>query len=512
MIPYERIIENGNRAWTTRLIDRLASDQCSDDELTDLVVSLIRLSDPRSELALRELILDVDQSPSIREAASSALTRLDWGNDPNPSDIERWWKTGDLITRRHALRCMGLCGREIIVQVASDPVQPLQVDALLRMEFFFDEPKYQAIKIAALRHRSPMIRRTAAKVLLWDEPILAEMSLWELTFDNDSDSVIAACETLKYYPTQRVIRRLADLRTNGDSGIAEVAEITLRELRLQFTDVLRSANLDAQRYLQQWCRPIWEILDLTKDEFAQGVDVDASAYSLAKEKTVMKFDDLVDVLSNPDYPPQSLQTLLSAIDWSHYGSKQHAILRRHFLSHADVIVRDASAEAFRVWGDTQGLLELTEDTTFLVRKSAMYELGHVSKNYAIADFAWNHLQDASTLGIHAGETLATYVYHADQEEAVTRLQSLLTDCSQREEIRCTALQHLRNLGALNQIPRLPELLADEPAVTWAFHIQLLDSLDQAGIYFPEMGWLREVDHLDVQAGIAQAISTNADKS
>ena len=51
----------------------------------------------------------------------------------------------------------------------------------------------------------------------------------------------------------------------------------------------------------------------------------------------------------------------------------------------------------------------------------MYHLGELPPTPGVADLAWEHLQRHDTLGVHATETLATFVTLASVQLALRRL-------------------------------------------------------------------------------------------
>lgn len=46
------------------------------------------------------------------------------------------------------------------------------------------------------------------------------------------------------------------------------------------------------------------------------------------------------------------------------------------------------------------------------------------------------------------------------------------------------------------------MLQEPPVVTWALHLALLDAIMDLGLPLPNVGHLREVDNLHVQAAVA----------
>src|SRR5258705_7868163 len=108
-------------------------------------------------------------------------------------------------------------------------------------------------------------------------------------------------------------------------------------------------------------------------------------------------------------------------------------------------------------------------------------LGAAPPAAASAELAWTHPGDARVTGTHAGETLSTYVHHADPAEAVARLEPLVRGDA-RESVRCGAVQALDALGARRTIERLAQEVLDQPPlVTWSVHLALLQACTRPGV-------------------------------
>lgn len=73
MIPYDEIIERGDRRWTMRLLDRLQADGVDAAELFLLGNALRVLADPRSFEPLEDIIADTTRPDEIRRTASWAI-------------------------------------------------------------------------------------------------------------------------------------------------------------------------------------------------------------------------------------------------------------------------------------------------------------------------------------------------------------------------------------------------------------------------------------------------------
>lgn len=504
MIPYEQITETADRRWTCRLLDRLNAADLPEDELDDLVGALQAVSDPRSFGPLEAMLCDAFRPERIRKAASSALRGMHFvALDPPPRTLRRWWHEGDFLLRRHALLCMdGLRCPDVVLAVASDPTHPLQALALLGMEFWFDRPEHEAVKIAALGHPDPTVRRHAAYVLLWDEPIAAEGPLVGATADPVPEVAVEAVNTLKYYPSRRTIRCLHRLLSQADGKVRDAADQSFAEVRGRFLDGLRSRDRRVAERVRAWLRPVWGMLTFTDEELRPDKERSRSAFR-ERTRAVTPLAEVLDLLRDPDASPRVLQQKLGGNDWRSYGPEERGRLRPVLLSHPDAMVRDSAAGCLAAWRDVGGLVTLAEDPSFGVRKAAMYHLGTLPPAAGVAELAWDHLQRTDSLGVHATETLNTFARQATSEVAAMRLAAVAADSGRLECLRVAAVEGLARLGAAGEISQLAGLLQEPPAVTWALHLALLAAITKLSLRRPGINHLRGVDNLDVLEAVAR---------
>jgi hypothetical protein len=408
---------------------------------------------------------------------------------------------GDAVLRRHALLSMGgIRCPDIVVKVAADPRHPLQADALGRMDFWFDLPQHEAVKIAGLSHPDPMARAAAAEVLLWDEPIAAEGPLLQATHGPPPEVATEAANTLQYYPSLRVIRRLHELLAHADEKVREEATDSFQFIRGEVLFRLCDKDRQVAAHIKRWLRPVWEILAITEEELRP--DDEGTPARREQPGEAMSLGDLLALLADPDASPLVLGDRLRSNGWSEYSEDERRQLQRVLLTHPDQLVREQAAWAFAAWKDAAGLIELVRDADFCVRKSAMYYLGQLPPTPKIADLAWEYLDRGDALGVHATETLATFVKHADPAVALRKLGVIAGDHGYREGLRVAAVHHLANLSAVEEVGQLEGLLLEAPAVTWALHIGLLQAVAELGLPRPDIRRLREVDNLHVQTAVA----------
>jgi len=203
-IDHEKVRQSGDRTWALELLDEVRSPSVSPAERDDAFKTLAHVEDPRSIVPLTDIVED----PSLGEAVRDAASRVVAGFDDCTTGERRsdWWKSGDPVMMAHALRLVERSEADVVLPVAGDDAHPLQMLALLALTWGFDEPQFQAVKIRALGHPAAEVRRAAAAVLMWDEPVAAERALLTAAADTSSEVAIAAIDTLQYYPSRRVLR------------------------------------------------------------------------------------------------------------------------------------------------------------------------------------------------------------------------------------------------------------------------------------------------------------------
>lgn len=133
----------------------------------------------------------------------------------------------------------------------------------------------------------------------------------------------------------------------------------------------------------------------------------------------------------------------------------------------------------------------------------MYRLGLLPADARIAAVAWSHLNRPGVFGMHATETLGTFVAHASRDEAVPKLFSIATDPARPENLRRAAVDDLVGHGATAEVARLTGLLAEPPVVTWALHIAVLEACADLDLPAGNVSVLEEVDNVFVQAAVAK---------
>lgn len=495
-----------DRSRTLALLAQVEAAHTGETERAEAFAGLAGLEDYRTIAPLTAIVLDTGRSAWIRREASEVVAGYD---DTTTPELRRtWWGSGDPVVMRHALRLMKRGEADIVVPVAADDDHPWQATALRSMSFGFGEAEFIPVLIRALNHRDREIRRVAADVLLWEEPIAAAEGLLEAARDRSPQLAATALDTLRYYPTRRVLRAVAELCDSEDAEVRAAAIRGFDDLREQFESMLPVKDPKEAGLLQDWARPIADLLR-PQSEPARTY-TPSRPFSPPKRSTgaVLSERALRAILENPDQDWYAMETTLRRIDWLAFDSAARVRLSAELLSHPDPLIREICCAALADWSDGSALLTLTGDISSTVRKSAIYALILLRPQPEIAARAWEYL--ATATGTTGYEALRTYVAHAPQGESIDRLIDLArTD--RREIIRHYAIEGLADLQAAKAIEELAPLLHEPPGVTWAVHIALLNGLTRLGIARTPPSYLATVDDLHLARAVAQHAS-HADRS
>ncbi|MRG93923.1 HEAT repeat domain-containing protein [Polyangium spumosum] len=495
VFPHEKIRDDEDRSYTFALLACLADPETPEDERHELADTLHRLDDPRAEARLIELLQDRSAPPAVREAASSVLR---WAGAENRFHLARMLRDGDLILQRYAVLGMDHRHADLIEPIARDPDHPLHREAIRAMIWACEEPRFQALKIAALSHPNPIVRETAADVLLWDEPVAAEEPLLAALDDVVEDVAVSAANTLQYYPTRRTLARLAEL-SSREGKLGEQAGYSFEQIRGQFRGDLQNAEGAEREALLAWMQPVWSILAFTDDEIRY--EPPESFVRTNPVQDIVTADQLLESLGGPDGPWAEKKRRLQQADPAAFSPADIERLVPFFVTHPDPDVRADGARLLGAWNRHDALIALLDDVRFYVSKTAMYYLGKTTPSPLVAARVLRHLLDPGVTSTHAYETLDTYVVHAPAEEAIPRLAELAMD--RREAIRLDAINTLTKLGAVREIEPLLALLEAPPLMTWSVHVALLEACRDLGLAPRGLDALRAVDNLDLQRAIAR---------
>jgi HEAT repeat protein len=492
-VPHDRVRDRGDRTWTSTLLDIVRDPATTDGDRDEAFTTLGWVEDYRAVDPLSRMVEDGSLPATIRERAGEVL--CGFGHDTTSAQRRRWWNSGDGVLMSHALALMDRQDADIVAEVAGEDDNPLQSVAIRTLTWGFDELPFQAIKIAALGHADPAVRRTAADALFWDEPVDAEPALIQAASDPVEEVAVAAVNTLQYYRTRSVLRALADVASRRRGTTATKASECLWSLAGDFESALRSAPVDLHPQLIEWVQPVRDLLDLSPHE----VTNEPGHASARSSQPVIPAAELLATLDDPEGEWQSKLQHLRALPADAYDPKDRRLLTNRLRTHPDPEVRAAGTRLLAAWSCTDALLHLIGDPQLSVRKPAMYYLGDTPQSDAVAKAAWLYLQAAS--GTTANESLRTFVRHAPADEARRRLLDIARS-DLREGVQAGAIAHLATLGAAAELTALAPKLAEPPAVTWAVHIALLDAIRTIGVTEPaNVEHLRTVDNLDLTVAV-----------
>ncbi|MEC3952664.1 HEAT repeat domain-containing protein [Nocardia sp. CDC153] len=458
---------------------------------------LARREDYREIPRLTAMVFDTGLPEPVRRRASDVVAGFD--GTVTGEQCRTWWASGDPIIKRHALRFMHRSEADIVVPVAEDDTSPLQTMALNVMGFGFDAPEFVPVIVRALTHRDPKVRETAALVLVWAEPVAAEEGLLAAAHDDVYEVAAGALDTLRFYPTQRVLREVAALREHPDEGRRAAATVTFEDLRENFESTVVSGYPKAIVRLREWMLPVhdlvpWpdEIEPRTQPHITIRHPIDArGALDAVPESTVLALID------DPEVEQGELRQTLNRIDWTCYGHETRTRLAARLVGHPNPLVREIACTPLTYWGRAADLVRLADDPDLAVRKSAIYDLGGLPADSAIAESVWRRLPTKSSTA--AQEALRTYVVHAGSAATVRLVELVRSD--RREGVRHEAVHNLVNLRAIEEIRSLADLLAEPPRVTWVVHSALLDGSRELGITVPVPADIAAVDNLYLQQSV-----------
>ncbi|WP_282776988.1 hypothetical protein [Nocardia sp. CC201C] len=474
----ERIAEQRDRSATFELIRRLSDSGAVERE--GIVDTLGRLGDPRAVASLAEIGRDLTRPVEIRRAALQVLE--DAAMCPEGARLRAWWEAGDDVVRACVLRQATRGEADLIEPVVRDPSHRLYRDALAGIAFGFEEPRWQRYKIAELGHRDPGVRETAAYVLGWDEPVVAEPSLHRAAGDGDTGVAVAAIDTLRYYPSRVTLRLLHEIARGDDARAAA------RDARADLLDDFA----DARSRIGRWLAPIADLLG----EFERDTAPVSTPPRARLEPPVPAAAEFVSVYSDLDGPWTAKLTALCDYDWSTVPAADRPGLAAFLSAHPDPEVRELCCPALSSWHEVDALLTLAHDPRLTVRKAAVYHLRFVPPSPEIAAFTWDLVASGAVASTHGIEALATCAAHTPPGALDDRLIELARN-DLRESIRAEAVSLLSG----NVEPLLP-LLSEPPLLTWAVHIRLLSACRSVNALPPAVSALHSVDNLHVAAALA----------
>ncbi|MGW5317499.1 HEAT repeat domain-containing protein [Nocardia thailandica] len=486
---WAEIGDTQNRSMTFAALAALDDHRIGTAERREIGATLGRLGDPRAVAPLTRIALHRARPAGTRQAALTALE--DAGLCPEGDALREWWHSGDDMVRAVVLRQAGREHADLLGTVSRDPRHPLHRHAIDGLAFGFEEPHWQRDKIRGSAHADPAVRRVAAEVLRWDEPVAAEPALHRAAHDGDPAVAVAAIETLRYYRSRATLLLLDEIGHGTDERAAAARE-SVADLRCDFED--------APRAVRPWLAPVAHLLRAPEPA---GRPSPASPASSAGRPVPAPppATELVARYADPDGAWAPKLAALHGWDWSGVPAADRPVLARFFAGHPDPRVRAPICRALAAWRHADALLALAHDADSTVRKSAVYYLRFVPRSPDVATLTWDLVASGAVAGVGGYEALATCAAHTPPGALDDRLIGLARS-DPRESVRAEAVSLLGDRVA----PVLP-LLAEEPLVTWDVHVRLLDACAATGLRPRGAEALRGIDHLDPAVALA-AVDAN----
>lgn len=504
MVPpldHVRIRTERDRSFTLPLLDVVLNDRNDVRGWPDAVVTLGELEDYRSVTPLTGFIEDLERPVDARREIASMLAGFDLTT--TSAQRVRWWRSGDEVLAEHGLRLMLRTEADIVANVAADARHPLRSISMSTLEWGFEEPEFQELKIDGLRAGQPEVRIAAAHSVSWDEPLAAEPALRSLLSDDNPAVAKAGAYALQYYPSLATLDVLRALDTKNEAEVEQQRAESEAFIVWTIESELARCGNNARRHLQTWCEAI-------------SFEPDQPAQAARSERAPAHEEAVLDPVSDPAAFADALDTTsgsflaktksLRSIVWADIEPAQRRGIAHRLAEHEDPEVRIISTVALSRWNLPEFLIQLLEDTHSAVRKGAMYELGRVEPDPRIAEVAREHLANATSTA--ASETLTTFARHAAHPEREQLLFDLAA-VDRRISVRARAVRLLAETDENQRLGRLMRLLGHPPMVNWSFHLALL-ATNAAGHADPKhLAAVAHADNIHIAAAVSRANETRS---
>ncbi len=518
-----------DRRASLPLLSLFLSDELDDDERGDVASTLAALEDVRCAAALERAILDPARPLDVRRLAIEVLSAIPC--DAPPRDrVAEWVRARDPVVRAFGTRFLDVPEADEIAAAARDP-EPLvrwaAVDTLASITR--TPPLVQAIR-AALCDDDPIVRETACRAALFDEPLEATWELLRALTDGVASVRGAACDALEDYPRVSVLLALADAATDGADGSAPRAALAAVVARVR--NAFEEASPRACRRLERWIAPAAWLVDPPHTSPAPEVSTSASEAEAdaaaapqrapagpgnGNEEPDDDEDDDDDeqagrpvdlrrasrILLDPDGPPSLQRRLLLRRSWQRTGAAGLDVARACATSE-NWSLRQASAYAFGDLGATDDLLALAYDPQPVVRRSALEVLRDNGDRRGI-DAARATLDDPWARPTAGDEALALIGSVAGEEEAERVVLDELSRPDDRDGLFLGAIHLAFHLRSELAVPALLAIVNAPVHASVLQHVAALEALRSLG--HPrsriDLHHLEGVDHLDVQRELGE---------
>lgn len=163
VMDHERIRREQDRAYTLALAGLVVGSHPESPGWDEAQLTLRHLEDDRAIAPLRAFVEDRSQPLAKRQELVRTLTSFDM-TTAAPQRLA-WWDTGDPALQLYALLTMERSEAPIVSAVAADDLHPLRKAAMSVLEWGFEEPEFQLLKVDGLRSTRPEVRTAAAYAL-----------------------------------------------------------------------------------------------------------------------------------------------------------------------------------------------------------------------------------------------------------------------------------------------------------------------------------------------------------
>ncbi len=516
-LDLERIAEARDRSASAALVEALLAcpfDPAGPDEHAEydaIVEALQRLDDPRVVGSLEEAVRDAARPARQRELADDVLHEMENAPAMCDADVRRDWSSPDPVLRRHAVLSMDASHRDLIEPVLEDPQHPL-FDVVLRTiasDLACDSPWSIRLFINALSSADPPTRELAAIGLCWAEPVAAEIPLLVATEAAEVGVVIDALETLAYYPTQAVVLRAATLRSHPDERVRMAARGVLDSVRDDAWSYASELIETPESRVATWLAPVAAELDLPDAaERARAARLRGERPRPVRRREpprggawLTSAAAMSDFLAPRDAPWTARLADLRSADWDSAPECERHAMARLLIEHEDTAVRCSAASALAAWRDVAGLRRLLDDSSLLVQGNAVYSL---RKCGPLPDLV-PRLFDRATLPASGMQEAAfeTAMAVGTVEEWRPFARRVVEDPNSDFDLRVSCLEALVSERDVAGVTPALRFLHEAPAVSWSFHIALLEAVVELDLPRPSIAYLDGVDHLHVQCALQE---------
>jgi hypothetical protein len=500
-IPFKEIKDTDDRSWSLRLVEELARGAEGDRE--KIIQTLSVLDDRRTEKPLLALVLDSRISEAVRMAASDSLFKM--CTHETKEERARWWASSDPVVVRYALLKSEPAESSHVTPIAADPSHSLYHEAIRTMEFW-EPPEFQALIIKALDHQNPLVRETAARCLLWEQPVSAESRLLELARDTNEEVAIAALDTLIYCSSLELLRELDNLRRGGPEGLRDCYENTFDNVQKEFLWALPGSETGPgeKAYILQYLKPIRHLLRKKRQESSRKTAQPSNNESVP-EKAEVTAQSIIDDLSEVDGMWFQKRYRYYGVAWTSFNVHDRQSLKRFFEHHSDAMVRELGSKAYAAWQDNDAILSSLHDGDFGVLKTTAYHSRFLKTNPFIAKRLKELIVNVNVMNTFAQEALESYIHHANNTTTYDWLLELAQRDS-RPSIRYTAVHQLNLLETKDRMKELIPVLDEPPVNTWSVHCEILSGCERTWVSRSRVDYLKSIDNLYLQTELASWVA------